>query len=238
PRLEFPSTEEGPTAHVLCNQRAPCPGRSVRVSSRAVCARAAAFVSDTRRRLFLESLLKGNTFQQANPRPRYQAPPAGRGPRCPARPYLEQLENRPLLSATVLVRDINLAPLSGDFSSPAYLNGFTFFRANDGVHGEELWKTDGTEAGTVLVKDIFEGSSGSSAQQLITFGDAVYFNANDGVHGTELWKSDGTADGTVLVKDINPGAAGSSPAQFKVLGNTLLFQAFDQFGNAGLWRTD
>ena len=33
-----------------------------------------------------------------------------------------------------------------------------YFWADDGVNGDELWKSDGTEAGTVLVKDINPGS--------------------------------------------------------------------------------
>ena len=37
-----------------------------------------------------------------------------------------------------------------------------FFTADDGVNGNELWKSDGTEAGTVLVKDINPGSGSSS----------------------------------------------------------------------------
>ena len=41
------------------------------------------------------------------------------------------------------------------------VNGTLFFAADDGVHGRELWKSDGTAAGTVLVKDINPGSIGS-----------------------------------------------------------------------------
>ena len=36
-----------------------------------------------------------------------------------------------------------------------------FFTATDATHGTELWKTDGTAAGTALVKDVYPGSIGS-----------------------------------------------------------------------------
>jgi len=40
------------------------------------------------------------------------------------------------------------------FGVPEKHGGRYFFEANDGTNGEELWTSDGTEAGTVLVKDI------------------------------------------------------------------------------------
>ena len=83
-----------------------------------------------------------------------------------------------------------------------------FFTAGDGAHGPELWKSDGTEAGTVLVKDIHPGAGGySSPSSLTGVGGTLFFAADDGTHGSELWKSDGTEAGTVLVKDINAGGA-------------------------------
>ena len=82
------------------------------------------------------------------------------------------------------------------------MNGTLFFTANDGVSGNELWKSDGTAAGTVLVKDIYAGRHRLEPLGLVAVGGTLFFTANDGVNGTELWKSDGTAAGTVLVKDI------------------------------------
>lgn len=80
--------------------------------------------------------------------------------------------------------------------------------ANDGTNGTELWKTDGTAAGTVLVKNINTTAPGSSSSpsRFTEFNGATYFSADDSVNGIELWKSDGSAAGTQLLKDICPGA--------------------------------
>src|SRR4029078_11423156 len=80
-----------------------------------------------------------------------------------------------------------------------------FFTAADRVHGRELWKADGTRAGTTLGKDTGPGRAGITQPYLTAVGDTVFFGADDDVHGHELWKSDGTEAGTVMVKDIYPG---------------------------------
>lgn len=77
--------------------------------------------------------------------------------------------------------------------------------------GEELWKTDGTPEGTILVKDIYPGFKSSDLDKLTVVGDTLYFKADDGTNGSELWKSDGTDTGTTMVANISPGASGSSP---------------------------
>ena len=89
-------------------------------------------------------------------------------------------------------------------------------------HGGELWKSDGTEAGTAMVKDIRRGSDGSYPSFLTSVGRRLFFTADDGVAGTELWVSDGTASETRLVKDIR---AGSSPRTLTAVGQTLFFTA-------------
>ena len=57
---------------------------------------------------------------------------------------------------------------------------YAFFQATDADHGEELWITDGTPAGTRMVKDINPGVATSNIQYLTRFNDKVVFGANDG----------------------------------------------------------
>jgi ELWxxDGT repeat protein len=116
---------------------------------------------------------------------------------------LELLEDRRLLAADFnLLKDINALGSGSNPRDFTEVGSLVFFTANDGVNGYELWKTDGTEAGTVLVKDIRTGfKNGSYPNYLTNVGGSLYFAAYNDVSGHELWKSDGTEVGTVLVKD-------------------------------------
>ncbi len=87
------------------------------------------------------------------------------------------------------------------------------------VGGIDLWKTDGTSAGTVLVKHIESANNGGKGVQMAenltnmaAQGNLLMFAANDGVHGTQLWRSDGTSDGTFAVKNINSTVQLNVPA--------------------------
>lgn len=120
-----------------------------------------------------------------------------------------------------------------------------FFIANDTINsGEELWITDGTVAGTMMLKDINPGADGSDPKHLCAIGDTVYFSADDGVNGAELWMTDGTEVGTRMVKNIFLGGTNASaPDMLAPFKGGVLFRAKDNISAADndksyLWWSD
>jgi len=130
------------------------------------------------------------------------------------------------------------SPASSFPSGFTNVNGTLFFTAGDDTTGYELWKSDGTEAGTVLVKDINPGGDSSFPSDLTNVNGTLFFEAGDGTAGSELWKSDGTEAGTVLVKDIYPGSAYSLPRYLTDVNGTLFFSATDGVHGTELWKSD
>lgn len=115
-----------------------------------------------------------------------------------------------VLSEPYLVKDIFPGSGSADISLLTNINGTLYFTVFEG----ELWKSDGSATGTVLVKDIYRGSDNEAFgvfggfSDLININDTLYFAADDGTlfdgdRKLKLWKSNGTNAGTVLVKGIN-----------------------------------
>lgn len=102
-----------------------------------------------------------------------------------------------------------------------------FFTAWDSIHGRELWRTDGTAAGTYMVSDINpgldNGLDNSFEFNSLFLNGVLYFRANDGLSGFELWRSDGTSAGTYLLKDLQPGIANSSFGSLTAVNNIFYF---------------
>jgi ELWxxDGT repeat protein len=113
-----------------------------------------------------------------------------------------------------------------------------YFVADDGISGEELWKSSGSASSTLRVKDIRSGSTGSSLKELINVNGLLYFVANDGVHGNEIWKSNGTSSGTLMVRDIFAGSASSNPSRLTNVNGTVFFSANDNVKGYELWKTN
>ncbi|MEM9508112.1 MAG: ELWxxDGT repeat protein [Cyanobacteria bacterium P01_E01_bin.35] len=131
-----------------------------------------------------------------------------------------------------------------------------YFSADDGEHGNELWVSDGTTAGTQLVADInlgivkYNGTDstrynyGSLAQSFIEFQDQLYFTAEDFELGDEPWVSDGTTAGTQLLKDLHPAITrygygqGSFVSDFIEFQDQLYFSAYTPQKGSPLWVSD
>lgn len=140
-----------------------------------------------------------------------------------------------------LVSDIERGNKSSSSLSTSYkINGILYFVTNNGIIGDELWKSDGTPENTALVKDIAEGSNSSYINNMVEMNGILYFTANDVVHGTQLWRSDGTLQGTYIVKIISSisNYSGSLTANLTIFKGSLYFSAKDGTSNSDLWKSD
>ncbi|HEY6148035.1 MAG TPA: hypothetical protein VIZ69_10070, partial [Thermoanaerobaculia bacterium] len=149
-------------------------------------------------------------------------------------------------AGTVVVRDfVADLPLFCPGACPRFgpsrpVDGLFF--ANDGTHGREPWRTDGTAGGTRLVRDIAPGTASSDVFGA-SYGGPGYISpavggvqllaADDGVHGPEPWRTDGTDAGTSLVTELNPGPQGTNLLSLTSGGGFFFFRS-----SGDVWRSD
>lgn len=151
---------------------------------------------------------------------------------------------------TYQVFDIQEGPGSAGPQSMCAVGDLLFFRADDGVHGAELWVTQGDANSTRMVADIQIGKGGSEPAHIVAYNGRAFFQADDGLTGAELWVSNGTQEGTFLLFDIEAGFASARPSFLTVFSPrpsiepvvffTVISQAGSGYGPGGaeLWRSD
>ncbi|MBF0095927.1 MAG: DUF4347 domain-containing protein [Magnetococcales bacterium] len=151
-------------------------------------------------------------------------------------------------AGTQLLLDINPGDDSSSYSYATELivmNNKLYFQADDGVHGEELWVSDGTAAGTVMVKDIWSGGGGSDIGNMTVFGNQIYFYAQDGsrpgltYYDDQLWVSDGTEAGTQMVFSM-PGHSMRHGVEHDTIAattNAVYFLTNNGTDYEQLWKT-
>lgn len=155
----------------------------------------------------------------------------------------------PTLSRARLVKDIfpDTAFHGPEPESLVDFRGKLFFAANREDGRRQLWKSNGTEAGTVVVAE-FPPLSGprtgfEALTSLTPVGHRLFFTVGDEAHGNELWVSDGTTGGTRLVADLTPGPGNTAPHALMAAGGTLFFfrtvrTGPDVPGRTELWTSD
>ena len=121
---------------------------------------------------------------------------------------------------------IVLSSLTGVWWSDFVAAGnYVYFR-----RAAQLWRTDGTQAGTIPLTDGVVGP-------LTALGDLLFFTAAD-ANGEELWRTNGTVSGTSRIADINPGPASSQPSDLVAADGMLWFRANNGLSGSELWRSD
>lgn len=110
-------------------------------------------------------------------------------------------------------------------------NGLAWFVADDGVHGRQVWRSNGT-----AVERVTDLATGYSPQQLTAGPGGVYFVYDEDATGSELWKTDGVT--TTRVTDIAPLDDDAYPGELTAVGGGLYFRADDGATGSELWWTD
>ena len=154
-------------------------------------------------------------------------------------------------SGTTVIKEFNYSGNLYDFIA---VKDFVYFlidnTSNVAVSKKELWRTNGTEVGTILVKTFETTTAINSDVNLVSDEDTgenysineneIYFAGVSNVNGLELWKTNGTDASTVLVKDVYAGTNASAPAGFTRIGGTVYFAIgyYNVYPFTQLWKTD
>lgn len=143
-------------------------------------------------------------------------------------------------AGTVMVKDLYSGTPPNRFYYLSVLfaaHGKAYFTGTpDTVSGRELWVTDGTTSGTVMLKDINPGTGHSSPMYFRNLLGKVFFMAYNDTNGG-IWCTDGTEAGTYKIKDIQLDAHSVDSELFIELNGWVYFGASND-NRPGLWKTN
>jgi len=131
----------------------------------------------------------------------------------------------------VLERDINTEPSSSQPSDFAELDGFLYFKADDGIHGDELYRYNLNDGMAELVADIRPFDDFSSPVFTTAFDGRVFFSARDGNSSQRhLMVYDPVEDTIVRFRDANFLTVREPFNLFEFNGHLFFSAEFSGFG--------
>lgn len=145
---------------------------------------------------------------------------------------------------TTMVKDINpgVSPAPGHAPYSSYpsdltnINGVLYFVADQQNVGEQVWRSDGSPGGTLMLSDLNPGASALPAD-LTTVDGTLFFSAFTAEYGRQLYGSNGTAAGTAMLTDLN-GPAGLNPTNLTNVNGVLYFAGTSTSSGTELWQSD
>ncbi|HEX4956426.1 MAG TPA: hypothetical protein VF017_23820 [Thermoanaerobaculia bacterium] len=114
------------------------------------------------------------------------------------------------------------------------------FFADDGTHGAEPWRSDGTPSGTFLLADACPGICGSAEEvpTVSLLGGRALFRVLDQAAGAELWRTDGSVRSTQRVRELCPGPCSGAMSPPVVIDGQVFFIGEDGVHGEELWTSD
>ncbi len=156
---------------------------------------------------------------------------------------LQRVDETAVIDGTAraeMVKDIETKTLPSSFNDPVAYQGRIYFSADDGLTGSELWTSDGTEAGTHIVKDIYTVKPGGVELQLgteaVNANGLLFFPAFDALD-TQLWRTDGTEAGTIRLTDLVADFPLDGPHGLAAYHDKVYFLN-NAAGHEELWASD
>ena len=165
------------------------------------------------------------------------------------------LATAPAFAQVTMVEDINPGAGGTYIFRAGALGNAIFFSAYDGVHGEELWHSDGIENGTYpngtyLVEDIWplannddSGAYSSKPEGFLAVSNGMYFGAShredpDNLpnHDYNLWFSTGAIGNATQIAGLDLALGSMSVAGAVVFGDSLMVAGWDETYGVELWK--